>query len=275
MEIDLEKLPRRLVASAENARDYTFYIVKPKPSYTPQAFEANPNCVAAADLFLKLGPIPDRNGEAAAEITAANARSIQEKLTGAEEEARAVVLATSKPTNAHPDKKLAIVESVKIKGGPAIKLTGLRTSVGAAQWVCYHHPILFVQVEIVGPQRAVIADIEPKRQPVAMFACWEQAAPGSHAVKRLVLGAAGDGHGPNPRCDIPASFHRNGWWSGVPGWDRGVVNVPVSPGGRYVFAVYPRYAGQFTLTVKGTGEFAKLSEKILLTMNGAHPHPGD
>ena len=42
-EIDLEN-PGKLVASADNAKDYVFYIVKAKSQYTPKAFQANPNC---------------------------------------------------------------------------------------------------------------------------------------------------------------------------------------------------------------------------------------
>ncbi|GIW70929.1 MAG: hypothetical protein KatS3mg102_0471 [Planctomycetota bacterium] len=159
---------------------------------------------------------------------------------------------------------------------PLLKLRGLKTRCTAADWVAYHHPILFAEMEVRGPIREVIVDISPKRQPIAMFACWEPQAPGSWRIKRMVLGSAGDPHGPNPKCLNGPEHHRRSWWNSVPNWTSGKIKVPITKGSEfYTLALYPRYAGTFTIKVQGGGLYADQQDCITLTMEGAHPHPGD
>jgi hypothetical protein len=274
MEIDLQN-PGKLTASAKNAKDYTFYLVLPRPHYTPQMFQMNPNCVATPDMVMKIGTAADADGEGSVDL-GPKANELKDKCKAPVTDARAVVIATSKGSNKDPNKRLAVVEPVTIKNPVSIQVKGLVTSVNPNQWVAYHHPIFFAEVTVRGPITEVMVEITPKTQPIAMFACWQQDAPGSVGCKQLVLGSCGDPHGANPNCKNPPNFHRGGWWSGVPGWDRGSVKVPITKGvEKYVFGVYPRQSGNVVMTVKGTGPYASLGGAVTFVLNGPHPHPGD
>lgn len=118
-EIDLEN-PGKLTASAENAKDYVFYIVKAKPWYNQKAFQANPNCVAGKDLFYKSEPQPDQDGNAEIDL-APVANDLKHKMKDLGKIPVSVVaLATSKPGNEDPSLKLAVLEPCDLKKIPPV-----------------------------------------------------------------------------------------------------------------------------------------------------------
>lgn len=276
IEIDLEK-PDKLLASAENAKDYTFLLVLPKPAYTKEALEQNPNCVAAADLLFKSPAVPDENGKASFDL-AAKAKEIKDKLTEAKTEARAVLLGTEKSALAR--RKVVIEPVILKKDANSIKLKGLVAQVAAQNWVAYHHPILFVEMVVKGEIREVIYDVTPKtgwneggQGYVPMVAVWEQDQPGSHGIRKMILGSAGDPHAPTPKCTLPQSFHRGSWWDHC--W-KAYHQFALSKGvENYVIGVYPRGPGNIVLTVKGAPPYDSKKDQITLSMNGPHPSPGD
>ena len=109
-ELDLE-CPGKLYASADNAKDYVFYIVKAKPWYSPKAFQANPNCAAGADLFLRTEVLPDKDGNISYDL-APKANELKHKMKDAGEiKVNVVVLATSRPGNEDPNARLAVMEA--------------------------------------------------------------------------------------------------------------------------------------------------------------------
>ena len=122
-EIDLEN-PGKLTASADNAKDYTFYIVKSKPHYNPQAFQANPNCVAGQDLFYRSDVLPDKDGNVMADL-APKANDLKHKMKDAGDiKVKVVVLATSKPGNEDPNARLAVIEDSDLtKIPPTIEIS--------------------------------------------------------------------------------------------------------------------------------------------------------
>jgi hypothetical protein len=62
-EIRLEK-PGKLVGSAKNAKDYTFFIVLDKPQFSREALEASSASFSGPDLLFKSEPVPDEDGMA-------------------------------------------------------------------------------------------------------------------------------------------------------------------------------------------------------------------
>lgn len=125
-EINLDH-PGTLSASADNAKDYTFYIVVDKPQYTQQSFEQNyPNCASPADLIFKSDVLPDHmtpdGGGATVDLTP-KAEEIRSKLKDPETRAKVAVVATSLPGNQDPQKRMALVTNYTIKG-PILHLTG-------------------------------------------------------------------------------------------------------------------------------------------------------
>jgi hypothetical protein len=118
-EIDLEN-PGKLTASAENAKDYVFYIVKAKPWYNPKAFQANPNCVAGKDLFYKSAALPDQDGNVEIDL-APVANDLKHKMKDLGKiPVNVVALATSKAGNEDPTLKLAVMEPCDLKKIPPV-----------------------------------------------------------------------------------------------------------------------------------------------------------
>ena len=116
-EIDLEN-PGLLVASADNAKDYTLYIVRAKPQYNPKAFEANPNCVSGSDLFLKSDILPDKNGNVEYDLKA-KANDLKHKMKDLGKiPVKVVALATAKKGNEDENAKMAVVEGGELKKIP-------------------------------------------------------------------------------------------------------------------------------------------------------------
>lgn len=118
-EIDLEN-PGKLTASAQNAKDYVFYIVKAKPWYNAKAFMANPNCVAGKDLFWKSEPLPDQDGNAEIDLAPAASQLKHKMLDQGKIPVTVVALATSKPGNEDPSLKLAVIEPCDLKKIPPV-----------------------------------------------------------------------------------------------------------------------------------------------------------
>src|SRR4051812_17306503 len=106
-DIDLEN-PGTLSATARNAKDYVFYIVKSKPWYNSTAFQANPNCVAGPDLYYKSEVIADKGGKAEVELKA-KADELKHKMKD-EGKIRVhfVTLVTAKADNEDPGARLAV-----------------------------------------------------------------------------------------------------------------------------------------------------------------------
>ncbi len=116
-EIDLEN-PGKLVASADNAKDYVFYIVKAKPWYDEKAFQANPNCVAGSDLFWKSDVLPDKSGQVEIDI-APKANDLKHKMKDEGSiKVKVVALATAKPGDEDPNARLAVIEECELKKIP-------------------------------------------------------------------------------------------------------------------------------------------------------------
>ena len=116
--------PGKLVASADNAKDYTFYIVASKAWYTTKAFQANPNCAAGADLFLRTEVLPDKNGNIEYDL-APKANDLKHKMKDSGNiRVKLVVLATSKPTNEDPAARMAVMEGSELtKIPPTIEIS--------------------------------------------------------------------------------------------------------------------------------------------------------
>lgn len=274
--IDLEA-PGHLYASAKNAKDYTFFVMLKNPKYTKDALAANPNCVTAKDLLFKSSPVPDTNGQVSCDL-APKAKDIIKKLKDkklpSDYKGMVAVVTTSKPENKDPSKKEADVKEFTLKRkAEEIKLKGIRPIAKSHHWVAYHHPICYVEMEVVGDIKEVECTYGKCGRHTAMFASWEQAQPGTHKCKKVVLGSCGDWCG--GKCGNSKGHHRGGWWGSVKGWAQGKVKMPVKEGVKYVIGIYPRDSGTTTLTVKGTGQFSKLQQKITVGMSGRHPHPGD
>lgn len=112
-----------LAATADNARDYTFYLILDKPHYTAAALEQNPDCVAAADLIFKSPPVPDHSGQGKVDLRP-HRDAIKGKLKDSKTKAKAAVLATSREQNEDPKKKVAVFEPCTIVG-PVLNLGAL------------------------------------------------------------------------------------------------------------------------------------------------------
>jgi hypothetical protein len=104
-----------LIGSAENAKDYMFYLIMDRPQYTKAALEANPSCVAATDLIFKSPMVPDNNGHATVDLRP-HKDAIKAKLKDSKTMAKAAVLASSRDTNEEPQLKMAAFESCTIMG---------------------------------------------------------------------------------------------------------------------------------------------------------------
>ncbi len=109
-----------LAATADNAMDYTFFLILDKPHYTAAALEQNPNCVAAGDLIFKSPAVPDHNGQGKVDLRP-HRDAIKAKLKDAKTKAKAAVLATSREHNEDPKKKVAVFEPCTIVG-PVLNL---------------------------------------------------------------------------------------------------------------------------------------------------------
>ncbi len=270
-EIDLEK-PEKIFASADNAKDYTFYLVADKPQFTREAFAKNPNVASGNDLFFKSPVIADKEGKSLVDL-APEAKTIKSKLKEEKTRAIAVVVANSLH---EPGKRDAAMKHVTLKKNASdVELKALVGSVSAQNWIAYHHAIMFVSMKPRGAVREVIIDVNPKTQPIPIITGIWKAAPGQTACTQMILGGIGDQHPPNPKCTFPQNIHPQ--WGSLWGAQasKGFVKMSVEPETDYVIGVYPRMTGSWTLTVHGTGALAYVKQNVTLQMNGAHPHAGD
>jgi hypothetical protein len=118
-DIDLES-PGKLEASADNAKDYVFYIVKAKAWYNPRTFQANPNCVAGGDLFFKSDLLPDQGGKAEFDL-AAKADELKHRMKDEGKiKVKFVTVTSAKATNEDPEARLAVVEPCTLKKTPPV-----------------------------------------------------------------------------------------------------------------------------------------------------------
>lgn len=281
-EIDLDaQEPVQMFAAADNAKEYTFYLVADKNEYSQRAFEWNPNVATGKDVYFKSPLLPDEGGRARVDLDK-HAKEIKDKLTEVRTPARAVVLATSKPKNRDPRKRQAKAQRVTIKQPKeTIKLKNLKGTVTQADWITHHHAILFVEMVARGmPQ--VSFELDPKTPwpdtPAMVCGVWEQTAPGELGIQRMLMGGVGDPHAADKRCPFGPAAHANWWpvWSTQINGKNGPILVNLTPGQeQYVFAIYPRYPGTFILTVKGTGPFAHIVDKTGVAFTGPHSNPGD
>ena len=278
-EIDLENA-QSLLASAKDAKDYLFYLIKADPKYTAEAFEENPNCVAAADLYFKSAVILDRNGKGSVPLSP-KAKEIKDKLTAEKTNAYGVLLATEKTGVGLP--KAVLSDFVLRREMTAIKLKAIRAFAEPSQWASYHHAVCFIEMEVSGELTKVIMDTQPKPYDVApgITGVWTSTGPGQYEPAKLVLGSLGEAHAPNAACGLGANFHGNfDFWSRCFSDNHHtLVDLGRAAGPKpdtYVIGLYPRATGRCVLTVTGTGDWEKkVSAQIEFGFNGTHPHPGD
>jgi hypothetical protein len=281
-EIDLDaQEPVKMFAAADNAKDYTFMLVADKNQYSERAFEWNPNVATGADLIFKSPMLPDDGGRALVDLDK-YAKDIKDKLKDIATPARAVVLASSKPKNQDPRKRQAKAQRVTIKKpAQTIKLKSLKDTVSAADWICHHHAILYVEMTVRGiPQ--VTFELDPKvpwgDSPIMVSGVWENTAPGDIGIKRKLIGGIGDRCNGNAKCKHNPAAHDDWWplWSTQINQKHGPVLLTLNPAQEtYVFGLYPRFPGSFVLTVKGTGPFAHIVDKTGVQFTGTHSNPGD
>ncbi len=112
-DIDLDK-PGQLTASGKNVKDFTFLLVRDQPAYEPAALERNPDCVAADDLFFKSEAVPAKAAEVALDLKP-HAKAIRDKLKDGKTAGKIVVIATAKPENRDPKRRVASVETCTLK----------------------------------------------------------------------------------------------------------------------------------------------------------------
>lgn len=282
-EIDLEKdAPGCMFTRADNAKDYTFYLVTDKETFTPQAFEANPNVATGDDLIFKSPLSQDINGKAFLDL-APHAKGIKGKLKQAKTPARAFVVATANAACENPQQRAAKMSPVTLsKKDESIELKALVGSVGPADWFAYHHSMLFVEMTVKNvPQ--ITFEVDPKvawfETPILVTGIWANDAAGSFGVKKMMMGSVGQNCNRNPKCKAPAGLHDGPWYDlWATQFNNGFkpITVTLIPGqDTYVFGLYPRHEGQFVLTVHGTQVQASLTAKASLSMTGKHPNPGD
>jgi hypothetical protein len=282
-EIDLEKpAPGFMFTKADNAKEYTFYLVADKPNFTPAAFEANPNLAQGDDLIFKSPMVEDVNGKAQLNL-ADHASTIKGKLKTAKTPARAVVVAKARPYCENPNATAAQVQNVTLsKKAESIELKPIVGSVSAADWFTYHHSMFFVEMK-VNNVKQVQFEVDPKvawfETPILVTGVWANDAAGSTNCKKMLMGSVGQGHAPNPKCKCPNGQHDGPWYDlWATQFNQGFrpITVTMIPEQEtYIFGLYPRHEGQFVLTVKGVGDQASLVQKVNLSMTGKHPNPGD
>lgn len=272
-EIDLENA-QHLIATAENAKEYQFLLVRPKPQYTPDAFKGNPNLAAGDDLLFKSALVSDENGQASVDLKP-KAKEIGDKLKDAETQVLGVLIGTGK--SAFGEKEVTTQQFV-IKKGASIKLKGIRAFATPAQWAAYHHAVCFIGMEVNGPITEVVIDTEPKPYNVAPGAVgvFIPTAPGGMDPKTFVIGSLGDNHAPNAGCRHPANFHGNyGLWSRCFS-DGHRTKITLPPNEKnFTIGLYPRATGRSVLRVYGVGAYAQIMDQIEFGFSGNHPHPGD
>ena len=122
-DLDLDN-PGKIWASADNAADYTFYVILDKPWYNIKAFEANPNCVAGKDLFFRSPVQPDESGHSKIDLDAV-AEDLRHKMKdAATAKGKLVCVSSSKADNEDPHKRMAVMEPCEMhKEPPKLKIT--------------------------------------------------------------------------------------------------------------------------------------------------------
>lgn len=155
-DIDLDN-PGKIWASADNAAEYSFYVVAAKPWYNTKAFEANPNCVAGKDLFFKTSWLPDKSGHQKIDLTN-EADGLRHKMGDeAVVKANLVCVATSKPDNEDPHKRMAVMEPCDLKKEPPL----LKLTTQDDKKLCIIGEKLLFKIEIKGMQNGCTFEIEP------------------------------------------------------------------------------------------------------------------
>ena len=155
-DLDLDN-PGKIWASADNANDYTFYVILDKPWYNTKAFEANPNCVAGKDLFFRSPVKPDESGHQKIDLDAV-AEELRHKMKdAATAKGKLVCVATSKADNEDPHKRMAVMEPCDLKKEPPkMKIT----TQDDKKIVILGDKILF-KVELKGMNGGCRFEIEP------------------------------------------------------------------------------------------------------------------
>src|SRR5437762_6755930 len=97
-DLRLEK-PGKLVGSAKDAKDYTFFIVVDRPQYSREALEADPGAFSGADLLFKSEPVSDEGGLARFDLSQ-HANEINRKLRDDKTPVKFAVLARGKGAGA-------------------------------------------------------------------------------------------------------------------------------------------------------------------------------
>ncbi|HVY61216.1 MAG TPA: hypothetical protein VHF22_06150, partial [Planctomycetota bacterium] len=248
--------------------------------YTAEALQANPNLIAADDLYLKTPAVLDISGRASFDL-APKAKEIKDKLKEERTPAKGGLFATEKMGIGLP--KAVLEDFILKKEVTSLKLTALRAFAEPSQWASYHHAVCFIQMDVVGEITKVILDTAPKPYDVApgITGVWKPTAPGQITPAGMIRGSLGENHAPNAGCSQPANFHGDMelWGSCFSDGHHTGVDLKRQPGptkDTYVIGLYPRATGRCVLTVTGTGDWeSKIKAQIEFGFNGAHPHPGD
>jgi len=283
-DIDLEKAdPGKMYGGADNAKQYTFLLVKPKPDITPRLLESNPNAVTGDDLIFKSPVMPDEKNRAMVDIKD-HADKIKKSLKEPKTPAIAVVIAEARPGNENPAAKVAVFQPVTLHKKPdVLKLNPIKVTASAADWVTHHHSILFVEL-VAKDLEQITWELNPKtawfNSPIMMTGIWEQGAPGTKECRdggRMLVGCVGDPPPAGKNPGFAASRYGNQWW---PLWSTQINNkfapqtvTLVKDVEAYVFALYPRFPGSYTLTVTGTGPLA--DQKATINLSSAGTPTGD
>lgn len=274
-EINLAE-PQHLIATAENAKEYQFLLVRQKPQYTKAGFEQNPNLAAGDDLLFKSDLVADQNGQASVPLKP-KVKEIEDKLkdAGPETLVTGVLIGTEKGVL---QRKTVTTKDFVIKKGASIKLKPIRAFAEPSQWAAYHHAVCFIGLEVTESIRQVVIDTEPKPYNVApgCTGVFVPTAPGAMTAKSWVIGSLGDNHAPNGMCSQPASMHGNyNMWSRCFS-DNHTTKIDLPPKEtNFVVALYPRASGKCVLRVYGVGPYAQIIDQAEFGFNGNHPHPGD
>ena len=267
--------PQFLIATAENAKEYQFLLVRTKPQYTKAGFEQNPNLAAGDDLLFKSDLVGDQNGQASVPIKA-KAKEIGDKLKDPETPVTGVLIGTEKGVL---QRKTVITKDFVIKKGAAIKLKGIRAFAEPSHWAAYHHAVCFIGMEITGPIKQVVIDTEPKPYNVAPGAVgvFVPTAPGAMTAKTFVIGSMGDAHKAGQGgCSAPPAHHGSYalWSRCFSDGHKTKIDLPENEK-NFTIGLYPRATGKCVLRVYGVDAYAQIIDQIEFGFNGNHPHPGD
>lgn len=276
--------PGKLRSSADNEKEYFFYLVMPRNEYSEAEIAKNPAVIRAGDILLKGGPIRPEGPDAEVVFDMkkdGRKEQLQKELGKRRKKGinvqslKAVVVATASEECKGGPERLAKVVEIKLTGPKdSLTLHGIKTKVRPDEWIWYHHALFFVQLVVTGDVKQVEFVSANGKYLVPVVGIWESPKVGQLDVKKMLHGNVGDDPPANKRAlaRFPKKFHRNAlktWFWKMKG------KLSVEKGKVYTFALYPRFTTSVKFEVRGTGQFKNLQGAAQLTFEGKHPSPGD